>query len=180
MRFFRLELNFKRIFWCNVLVSLAYTAAAFPFATESLWPMVFLIGEGAGLLYVSLRTPFVHEPCRRTPLFGETAQKAVVFMLSSLVGNLLLYADRMIIYPVLGPESVSYYSTASFFGKSAGIVMTPIAGVLLGYFAQKSFRASPAAVCAGQRHLSGMPGRVFPGLLAAGPLVHTPALSHVV
>ena len=140
--FFRLELNFKRIFWCNVLVSLAYTAAAFPFATESLWPMVFLIGEGAGLLYVSLRTPFVHEPCRRTPLFGETAQKAVVFMLSSLVGNLLLYADRMIIYPVLGPESVSYYSTASFFGKSAGIVMTPIAGVLLGYFAQKSFRAS--------------------------------------
>ena len=112
--FFRLELNFKRIF----------------------------IGEGAGLLYVSVRTPFVHEPCRRTPLFGETAQKAVVFMLSSLVGNLLLYADRMLIYPVLGPESVSYYSTASFFGKSAGIVMTPIAGVLLGYFAQKSFRAS--------------------------------------
>ena len=37
---------------------------------------------------------------------------------------------------------MSYYSTASFFGKSAGIVMTPIAGVLLGYFAQKSFRAS--------------------------------------
>ena len=48
----------------------------------------------------------------------------------------------MILYPVLGAESVSYYSTASFFGKSAGIVMTPVAGVLLGYFAQKNFTAS--------------------------------------
>ena len=140
--FFRLNLNFKRIFQCNVLVSLAYVAAAFPFANAALWPMVFLLGEGAGLIYVSVRTPFLREPCCRTPLFPETAKKAVVFMLSNLVGNLLMYADRMLIYPVLGPESVSYYSTAAFFGKSAGIVMTPIAGVLLGYFAQKNFRAS--------------------------------------
>ena len=95
--FFRLELNFKRIFWCNVLVSLAYTAAAFPFATESLWPMVFLIGRGGPSLCVPADS-FRPRACRRTPLFGETAQKAVVFMLSSLVGNLLLYADRMIIY----------------------------------------------------------------------------------
>ena len=161
-------------------MSLAYTAAAFPFATESLWPMVFLIGEGAGLLYVSLRTPFVHEPCRRTPLFGETAQKAVVFMLSSLVGNLLLYADRMIIYPVLGPESVSYYSTASFFGKSAGIVMTPIAGVLLGYFAQKSFRASRRLFVLVNGISAACLGVFFLGCWLLAPVVHTLALSHVV
>lgn len=140
--FFRLKLDFRSIFWCNIVVSVAYIAVTPLFATASIWPLVFLIGEGAGLLYVCRKTPFLEEPLRRTELFGETAQKALVFMLSSLVGNLLLYADRMIIYPILGPESVSYYSTAAFFGKSAGIVMTPIAGVLLGYFAQKNFRPS--------------------------------------
>ena len=66
----------------------------------------------------------------------------LTFMATNLIGNLLTYADRMILYPVLGGEGVSYYSTASFFGKSAGIVMVPIAGVLLGYFAQKDFKAS--------------------------------------
>lgn len=140
--FFRLRLDFKAIMVCNVCVSIAYMVATPFFATGTLWPLVFLIGEGAGLLYVCRKTPFLAEPLQRTELFGETAKKALVFMLSSLVGNLLLYADRMIIYPLLGPESVSYYSTAAFFGKSAGIVMTPIAGVLLGYFAQKNFRPS--------------------------------------
>lgn len=140
--FFRLELNFKRSFWCNVTVSAAYCAAALVFATAELWPAIFLIGEGAGLLFVWKMTPFSREPLARTPLFSTTTGILLTFMATNLIGNLLLYADRMILYPILGAESVSYYSTASFFGKSAGIVMTPIAGVLLGYFAQKDFKAS--------------------------------------
>lgn len=140
--FFRLELNFKRTFWCNMAVSAAYCAAALVFATAELWPAVFLVGEGAGLLFVSKTTPFFKEPLTRTPLFTATAVTLLTYMSTGLIGNLLQYADRMILYPVLGAESVSYYSTASFFGKSAGIVMTPIAGVLLGYFAQKDFKAS--------------------------------------
>lgn len=140
--FFRLELNFRRILRANILVSGAYIAAAVVFATAELWPLVFLLGEGAGLLYVARTTGFQREPLSRTPLLEETSRKLVAFMLASLVGTVLLYADRMIIYPTLGAESVSYYSTASFFGKSVGIVMTPIAGVLLGYFSQKNFTAS--------------------------------------
>ncbi len=140
--FFRLELNFKRTLLCNTLMSATYCAAALVFATAELWPAVFLIGEGAGLLFVSKTTPFLREPLARTPLFVMTAGTLMTYIASNLIGNLLTYADRMILYPMLGAESVSYYSVASFFGKSAGIVMTPIAGVLLGYFAQKNFKAS--------------------------------------
>ncbi len=140
--FFRLELNFKRTLLCNTLMSAAYCAAALVFATAELWPAVFLIGEGAGLLFVSKTTPFLREPLARTPLFAVTAGTLLTYIATNLIGNLLTYADRMILYPMLGAASVSYYSVASFFGKSAGIVMTPIAGVLLGYFAQKNFKAS--------------------------------------
>lgn len=140
--FFRLELNFKRIFAAYAVASAAYMLAALVIPAGELWPAVFLVGEGAALVYVAWVTRFYREPLARTPLFGETSRKLVILMLSGLVGNVLLYADRMIIYPTLGAESVSYYSVASFFGKSAGIVMTPISGVLLGYFAQKSFAAS--------------------------------------
>jgi len=140
--FFRLELNFKRHLICHVLVSAGYVIAAPLFATATLWPAVFLVAEGAGLAYVFKTTRFYREPPARTPLMGETAKKLGAFILAGLVGNLLMYADRMILYPILGAESVSYYSTASFFGKSASIVMVPIAGVLLSYFSQKGFTAS--------------------------------------
>ena len=127
--FFRLALNFKRTLLCNTLMSAAYCAAALVFATAELWPAVFLIGEGAGLLYAARTTPLFREPLTRTPLFSSTAMALLTYMATNLIANLLNYADRMILYPVLGAESVSYYSVASFFGKSAGIVMTPIAAV---------------------------------------------------
>lgn len=139
---FRLQLNFKRIFVANSIMSLGYIAACAVFTTRELWPAVFLVGEFCGFAYVATTTKFWKEPIQATAMFGDTAKRFVLFILINLVGNLLLYADRMIIYPTLGAENVSYYSVASFFGKSAGIVMTPISGVLLGYFSQKGFKAS--------------------------------------
>lgn len=140
--FFRLELNFKRTFLCNTVVSAAYCAAVLVFSTATLWPVIFLVGEGFGLAFVWKTTPFAHEPLKRTPLFSTTVGTMLAFMSTNLIGNFLAYADRIILYPVLGGEGVSYYSTASFFGKSASVIMVPIASVLLGYFAQKDFKAS--------------------------------------
>lgn len=140
--FYRLNLDFVRNLIVNVLLSLAYIPMAFLFATEMMWPVVFLVGDGVGLIYVWFTTGFWKEPFKLTPLAKETSSKLFALILTSLVGNVLMYADRMIIYPLLGGESVSYYATASFFGKSASIVMVPIAGVLLGYFSQRGFQPS--------------------------------------
>ena len=140
--YFRLNLDFKRNMVVNVVASIAYIAGATLFATSELWPIVFLLGESAGLLYTARATSFYREGFSRTPLLKDTTKAYLELMFVNLISNLLMYADRMIIHPVLGAESVSYYSTAAFFGKSAGIVMTPIAGVLLGYFSQKNFKAS--------------------------------------
>ena len=90
----------------------------------------------------AITAKFYRESLRKTDRMSRTAKAYLQLAFVNLASNLLMYADRIIIHPILGPESVSYYSTASFFGKSAGIVMTPIAGVLLGYFSQKNFAAS--------------------------------------
>ncbi len=140
--FYRLNLDFVKNLIVNLLVSVVYIPAAFLFATKELWPLVFLFGDGVGLIYVVATTDVLKEPMTFTGLAKETVGKTFALILTNLVGNLLMYADRMIIYPLLGSESVSYYSTASFFGKSASIVMVPIAGVLLGYFSQRGFKPS--------------------------------------
>ena len=140
--FFRLKLDFKGNFFAYTVSAVSYAAAACLLSTPLLWPAVFLIGELAGLLYTCAVTKFQREPFTRTPLLRETGGQFVGYMLTNLVGNLLTYADRFVIFAAMDAVYVSYYSTASFFGKSASLVMTPIASVLLGYFAQKGFRAS--------------------------------------
>ena len=140
--YFRLNLNFKRNMIVNVLVSAGYILCCFLFADAQLWPLIFLIGEAIGVVYTIIVTKFYRETLVKTPLFGSTARAYLQLAFVNLASNLLMYADRIIIHPILGSESVSYYTTAAFFGKSAGIVMTPIAGVLLGYFSQKNFAAS--------------------------------------
>lgn len=140
--YYRIALDFKKNLLANAVVSTAYILAALLLADPVLWPAIFLVGELAGLIYTQIATHFLGEPFCRTSLLAETSKKWGILILTNLISNLLMYADRMILYPVLGATAVSYYSTASFFGKSAGVLMTPIAGVLLGYFSQKSFKAS--------------------------------------
>lgn len=139
---FRLNLDFKRNLIVHCLISIAYIPFVYLCGNATWWPVVFLAAEGFGLVYTIYTTRFYREGFGRTPLLRETSGKFFALVLGSLIGNLLLYADRIIIYPIIGAESVSYYSAASLFGKSAGMVMTPIAGVLLGYFSQKNFKAS--------------------------------------
>ncbi len=140
--YFRLNLDFKRNLLLNVIVSIAYIPVAFLFASAVMWPLIFVVGDVVGLIYTAIVTRFYKEGLRPSPLLAQTGKMMLALALINVIGNLLMYADRMIIYPILGAEAVSYYSTASFFGKSAGIVMVPIAGVLLGYFSQKGFRPS--------------------------------------
>lgn len=139
---FRLNLDFKRIFVTNCLISLTYILFALICADGIWWPMVLVAGECVGLVYVAAVTRFHQEGLQRTEMLGDTTKKMLTLMMGSLLSNLMLYADRVLIYPIIGAESVSYYSAASLFGKSAGLVMTPIAGVLLGYYSQKNFKAS--------------------------------------
>ena len=68
-----------------------------------------------------------------------TLIKYIILIFTGLSTTLSTYLDRLIIYPLLGGDAVTVYTVASFFGKSLGIVMTPIAGVLLGYYAQRNF-----------------------------------------
>ena len=51
----------------------------------------------------------------------------------------MLYLDRLLLLPILGGSAVSVYTVASFAGKSLGVLMTPMAGVLLSYYAQKDY-----------------------------------------
>ncbi|MEG1657144.1 MAG: hypothetical protein RR292_06680 [Christensenellaceae bacterium] len=137
---YRLTLDFKKNLISRVIVSVFYVVGVLFAQYTNLWPLAFISGEAAGYIYVLCTTKLHKEPIKKTELFSHTSKKFITLLGASAIASSLLYVDRLLIYPMLGADSVSTYTVASFFGKSLGMLMVPIAGVLLSYFAQKNFK----------------------------------------
>lgn len=137
---YRIKLNFKLNFLSSIVSSIGYLIGILIVNYTLIWPLAFIIAEIFNIIFVLFTVDLHKEPYKITKLFGETTSKYLLLILTGLMGNLLVYLDRLIIYPTLGSNFVSTYVTASFFGKSFGLLMTPIAGVLLSYFSQKNFK----------------------------------------
>lgn len=137
---FRIVLDFKSNFVCNVCISVGYLVGIIAVLITKQWPLVFIFSEIGGLIWIYKNTRLYKEPCKITRLFKPTISKFVMLFIVAASTNVMLYLDRMVIFPILGSDSVSIYTVAVFFGKTLGIVMTPIASVLLGYFSQKDYK----------------------------------------
>lgn len=136
---YRLSLNYTMIVVLNIVVCTGYLTGTFLAYKSGLWVIAFLVGELFGFILLSANTGLIKEPLKISSLFKKTAIKYLLLIATGLIGATTLYLDRFIIYPVLGGEVVSTFTIASFFGKSLGLVMTPISSVLLSYYSQKNF-----------------------------------------
>jgi len=136
---FRLNLNFTQNMICSFVIASGYLIGLFLVRYTEYWPLAFLIGETAGCVFIYFTTQVMKEPLTVTVLFRQTFKKYITLLVSVLLANVIVYLDRLILYPTLGGDAVATFTVASFFGKSLGLVINPIAGVLLGYYAQKDF-----------------------------------------
>ncbi|MFL0247336.1 lipopolysaccharide biosynthesis protein [Candidatus Clostridium stratigraminis] len=137
---YRLKLNFTLNLICNGVNAIGYVVGLFIFRLTNIWTFPFLMGEVFGVLFLLFTTDLIKEPTKTTEALKETFSSYLMLILTCAMATALSYMDRLIIFPLLGGEAVSTFTVATFFGKSIGLVFTPIAGVLLGYYAQKSFK----------------------------------------
>ena len=140
--FFRIKLNYLRVLICSALIAIGNSIGILVIyftKQSSLWPFAFVIGDVLGLVFVLFKTNILKEKPIATPLIKKTSKIYSSLMIATLMANVLTYLDRLILLPLLGAESVSIYTVASFLGKSFGVIMLPLSGVLLSYYSQKSF-----------------------------------------
>lgn len=139
---FRIHINYwKYLVFCAIMaIGNGVGLSVFLISRDKgIWPIVFLLGEAAGAAYLFF-TPIFREELCFTTLFSETAKKEIVLLVTTISINMLTYLDRWFLYPLLGGEAVSTYTVASFFGKSLGVLLVPISGVLLSYYSKKEYR----------------------------------------
>ncbi|MGB2991122.1 MAG: hypothetical protein WBB47_00685 [Paenisporosarcina sp.] len=133
---FRLQLNYKKIVINNVILTIGYILGTFLFSLMGYWEFIFIFGYGFSVLYIIKNSTLLKEPVVRTDLFNSTTYKSIVLLGSSLLTNVLNYADKLLIFPLLGPAAVTIYYTATIIGKIMSMAITPINGVILSYIAR--------------------------------------------
>lgn len=136
---YRLKINYIANFKMNIFISAGYIIGLFFVKGTQVWAFSFLIAEMMGVIYLYVTTDLYKESYERTDLFKETSSILIVLVINTLIGNIIIYLDRLVLYPILGAEQVTIFTVSSFLGKSVGLLIVPVSSVLLSYYAQKSF-----------------------------------------
>ena len=137
---YRLKIDYIANFKMTIVIVIGYAIGLAAFVFTGLWPFCFCLAELMGVGYLLATTTVYRESWKKTKLFYNTAYVLVMLIINALIGNIVTYLDRLLLYPIMGGEQVSIFTVSSFMGKSVGILATPIAGVLLSYYAQSTFQ----------------------------------------
>lgn len=139
---YRLRINYTKNLIYSILIGLGQAVGLLLilFVFPQLWVLPFALGQIMGCLYLFIDSDIFRETFRISTLIIFTSKKYLILIITTLSANVLAYLDRLFLLPILGGTAVSSYTTAAFFGKTLGMISTPIAGVLLTYYAQKEFK----------------------------------------
>lgn len=130
---FRLNLEYKKNTVLSVISAVGLIIGLF-ISKYMNWCWAFITSEIFALAYLMRNNTLYKENFSISSQFNKTLKKYVILVVVSFVGNVTIYLDRLLLLPILGSVAVSTYTVAAFMGKSMGIVMGPIANVMLSYY----------------------------------------------
>lgn len=135
---FRIELNYKKVLYENVFLSFGFLLGLVVLKKFDHWYFVYFIGLFACLSYIVNNVGIWRDKIIITNKFKYTLAECIILLISAMLGRVLTFADKMVIFPALGGTQVSIYNTATVIGKMIPMVTSPITGVALGYLAKKN------------------------------------------
>lgn len=134
--YYRINLDYKRITIHLSFAGFGYLIGLLIFNYIRIWSIVFCIGEVFAFIYAYKSTDFKFEKKLKSNNFDEINKDFIQLSSSNLISNLLLYLDRIIINPILGSSNVALYYIASLVGKTVGIILNPLASIILTYISK--------------------------------------------
>lgn len=135
---YRLKLDFYKNLIFSLITAFFYFMGLIALRYIKIWPVVYLLGDIFAFIYILKSTTLLYEPFRLDNQLPIILKKYFTLITITLFSSALSFLDKLIIFPMLGAESVAIFSVASFFGKSLSVVMGPIANVLLSYYSNSN------------------------------------------
>lgn len=133
---FRIKLNFKYIFLSNFILFIGYLIGYYIYTLTSYWQFIYFTGFFLSFIFITIKSRVYKEPFVIDNSYKLIRNQTLVIFTSGILLSLATYADKILIYPILGGYAVAVYYSSTLVAKTVGMVATPISGVLLSYLAQ--------------------------------------------
>lgn len=137
---FRIKLSFNKILYHSLFYSIGLIMGLIPLSLSFHWFFPFLIAEIISFFYLIRTTKIINDPLIRTHRYKQTLTSYLYLCISNAIKNTLIYLDRIILYPILGPQQVAIFFIASAMGKMSSFVLSPISSVVLSYLSKEEKR----------------------------------------
>lgn len=133
---FRLVLNYKAIVVNNVLQSIGFVIGAYVTIISGIWEFIFILGYLFSCIFCIINTKLLNEANKKTILFNTVNKDTNKLVMATVIANMMNYADKLVLYPLMGGYTVSIYYTATILGKMIGMLTGPINSVILSYISR--------------------------------------------
>lgn len=130
---FRIKLDYVAILCNNIILALGFLIGYLMFSLSGVWEFVFLIGYASSAVFCIIKTGLLKEPAKKTNIYNNVRKDAYSLVLAAVITNTINYADKLVLYPLMGGTAVSIYYTATILGKITGMLTGPINSVILSY-----------------------------------------------
>lgn len=137
---YRLNLNYKRYFIYYLLISIGYIVGYGLYKLGGSWFLIFLVGEAAALVYVTVTGGLFKKFLTRSPNFKVVLGKGAVLVGSYFVTNTTLNIDRLVLNNTLGGIAVTEYYVASLIGKTLVLFIAPINTIIISYLTKDKIK----------------------------------------
>lgn len=135
---YRIELRFRDILINNLILCVGYIFGLLILYTSFRhWQIVFIVPYFMTMIYDMTHTNYIKEPLSKTSLINDTVKQYFLLMGSTLLSAVVTYGDRMILYPILGGEDVSIFTSAQLIGKILQLISTPVSSFMLAHLVKK-------------------------------------------
>ena len=133
---FRININYVNIVKSNIILSIGYGLGFLVFRVIGYWQWIYIIGLLMCVVFICIKSQLWKEPIRMDDNFRLIANQTFMLLLATFLYRIPTYADKMIIYPILGGEYTSILYVATLFGKIVSMAITPVSGVMLSYISK--------------------------------------------
>ena len=150
---YRIKLNYRFILINNVFLAVGYLVGFVLFLLVGRWELIYLCGLTLSLCFILKTTSLWREPISIDKDLALLVKDNGILLGSSILGKSTAYADRMVIFPLLGGVETSVYYVATLFGKVLSMGVSPLNSVILSYLSRLSSKPQKAfwrslAICA--------------------------------
>ncbi len=139
---YRIKINYLFITINNAILTIGYVFGYWLFLKCEYWQIVYLTALILSLIFIVFTTDIWKEPFRKTELFKEVSIQSVWLLVAGLLGRIISYADKLLLYPLLGGTIVAIYYSATIFGKIVSLAIGPISSVALTYLAKMKTKSN--------------------------------------